>query len=92
MGPYNAGPNSALYFCESNIQVKVKSNIQHFRLRAISSNILCVIFCYFNEYIWCLLTPALNGGKEIFETSFIKAGVNGAGVKLGPLGQVTRVC
>ena len=30
------------------------------------------------------LTPALNGGKGIFETSIIKAGVNGAGLKLGP--------
>ena len=34
--------------------------------------------------LWALITPALNGGKEIFETGVINAGVNGAGVKLGP--------
>ena len=28
--------------------------------------------------------PIVNGGKGIFETGVIKAGVNGAGVKLGP--------
>ena len=39
----------------------------------------------FNKlYLAALLTPALNGGKGIFETGLIKAGVNGAGVKLGP--------
>ena len=28
--------------------------------------------------------PNISGGKGIFKTGVIKAGVNGAGVKLGP--------
>ena len=32
-----------------------------------------------------LLTPALNGGRPILKTGVIKIGVNGAGVKFGPV-------